>query len=571
MGVRDFKDENFVWPTSVAEVCDVVRRAARAGGKLRVRGSQHSDAPAVYTDGFDPVAGPQPNDAGVTNLLLDGLRAVSVRPGELVVQAGRHIGADPYGDPPVNQEGESLVGALNALGLALPALGGISHQALGGFLSTGSAGGSTWHDPADAVSWLRFVDGTGALQRVDRGTPEFDAALVALGLFGVLVEVGFNTDPQKGPALPERYDVKMHSRVCRVADWREDGAPFDWCAPGALEGFFKRHEYARVLWWPQPLVDKVQIWTGARALYDDKVERKPYENLAAWQQTLAGFFYRHVLGTGIDQDLDAVHDGSAAAHEKLAGLASAVAAAPLFHETLEKLALAHALPLLAAPRMPGSPAQRDALAAELRKGLAAQQARLQAAGQHATLREHLVAALINLFIRDEDKPDLYDDWHKGLPHDNQIDDDKMPVIFTECWVELSRAHEVMQELRRLFDAHRLAAAGTLCVEIYPAKARAAWLSPAHDVDVVRVDPFVFWIDETTRQTAVEHFFPLYWQALQKFDYRNHWGKVLDPDPAAVALRHRAFPKLEEFKRLRARYDPKGLFLNRYWRDRLGIP
>ncbi len=570
MGVRDFKDANFVWPRTVAEVCEVVQRVARAGGRLRVRGSQHSDAPAVYTDGFDPVAGPQPNDAGVTNLILDELRAVSVTPGELIVEAGRHIGADPYGDPPVNQEGESLVGALNALGLSLPALGGISHQALGGFLSTGSAGGSTWHDPADAVSWLRFVDGSGALQRVERGTDAFDAAIASLGLFGVLVEVGFNTDPLRGPALPRRYDLKMHSRVCRVADWKENAAPFDWYAPGALEGFFKQHEYARVLWWPQPLVDKVQIWTGARAVYDDKVPRQPYQNLAPWQQTLAGFFYRHLLGTGIDQDLDAVHDGSAAHHDKLAGLASAVAAEPLFHESLERLALAHALPLLLAPGMPGSSLQRDALTAELRKNLDEQQARLQASGQHATLREHLVAALINLFIRDEDQPDLYDDWHKGLPHDNQIDDDKMPVIFTECWVELSRAHEVMQELRRLFDAHRLAATGTLCVEIYPAKARAAWLSPAHEVEVVRVDPFVFWIDETTRQTAVEHFFPLYWQALQRFDYRNHWGKVLDPGPAAVALRHRAFPKLGAFKRLRERYDPRGIFLNRYWRERLGI-
>ena len=245
-------------------------------------------------------------------------------------------------------------------------------------------------------------------------------------------------------------------------------------------------------------------------------------------------------------------------------------AEPLFHEVQEKLVLTRALPLLLAPGMPASETQRDALATGLRRNLAEQQARLQATGRTATLREHLGAAPINLFIQDEDQPDLYDDWHQGLPHDNQIDDDKMPVIFTECWVPLSRAHEVMRELRRLFDAHRLAATGTRCVEIYPAKARTAWLSAAHEVDVVRVDRFVFWIDETTGETAVKHFFPLCWQALQKFDYRSHWGKELDPDPAAVALRHRAFPKLVEFKRLRERYDPKGIFLNRYWRDRLGI-
>jgi len=58
--------------------------------------------------------------------------------------------------------------------------------------------------------------------------------------------------------------------------------------------------------------------------------------------------------------------------------------------------------------------------------------------------------------------------------------------------------------------------------------------------------------------------------LKEFDYRNHWGKVLDPSPAAVAQRHAAFPRLGDFKRLRAQYEPRGIFLNRYWTDRLGI-
>lgn len=568
MGVRDFDRNHFQWPTTVAEVCDLVHKTLGAGGKLRVRGSQHSDLPAVYTDGFSPTAGPPPSDAR-TNLILDGLRKVTIEAGLLVVETGRHIGADPYGEPPVNDEAESLVGTLNALGLALPALGGISHQALAGFLSTGSAGGSTWHDPAEAIAWLELVDGTGTVRKLQRGDPDFDAAIVSLGLFGVLTRVAFSLDPASAPALPARYDVAMTSRVCKLADWTEDGQPFDPYAPGALERFFREKEYARVLWWPQPMVEKVQVWTGARRPHDPTAKRVAYENLAGWQQTVAGFIYRHVLGTGID--LSGAHDGAPASHARLEGILAQLAGHAGLAEGVTKLAAARALPFLLPPGSPPDAArQLGLLTGALTSQLERQHAEATALGVTATLKEHLVAALINLFIQDEWRPALYDDWHKGLPHDNQIDDDKMPVVFTELWIPLSRADEVMLTLRELFARSRLAATGTLCVEIYPAKKRAAWLSPSHGEHVVRVDPFVFWVDDETRREAIEHFFPQYWKALAKFHYRNHWGKVLDPDPKAVAQREGAFQRLAEFRELRKQYDPNGIFLNDYWRDRLGI-
>ena len=56
--VRRFDEAQFEHPTSEAELIALIHAARANGAQLRVRGSAHSVAAAVYTDSFDPETGP---------------------------------------------------------------------------------------------------------------------------------------------------------------------------------------------------------------------------------------------------------------------------------------------------------------------------------------------------------------------------------------------------------------------------------------------------------------------------------------------------------------------------------
>lgn len=63
---------------------------------------------------------------------------------------------------------------------------------MGGFLSTGSAGGTLQYSTHENVHALRFVDGNGEIfevSRNDTNQDNFNAALISLGLLGVLSQV----------------------------------------------------------------------------------------------------------------------------------------------------------------------------------------------------------------------------------------------------------------------------------------------------------------------------------------------------------------------------------------------
>jgi D-arabinono-1,4-lactone oxidase len=485
--VRDFVDSNFYWPTSIEDVCRCVKEVAAASppGKIRVRGSQHSEEGAVYTTGFDPLEGPAPSARRV-NLILDHLLGFKVSENEIAVESGHHLGPDPYAIGPAQVPANSLGHKLNRLGLALPALGGISHQSLAGFLSTGSAGGSLKYDLTDAIRWIKLVDGKGHLRVFRRTDKVFDAILPSLGLFGIIVEVGFSRK-----ALPKWFDVRMTSTVKPIFEWEVN--PF---APNQLADFFRQHEYARLLWWPQPMVNKIEVWTGKRAPYDRRLRRRPYKSFSHKVQQLAHWLYQYFF------------------------------------------------------------ANPDLL--RLRKS------------SH-TWKEMLVAGLLNLFLEDKTEIDLCDHWDRALPHDNQISDQCIPVVFTEMWIDLNKADQVMRKLRDLFVNKRLAATGTMCFEIYVAKKRSAWLSPAHDTDVLRIDPFMYWRDKRAHRSA-HNFFELHWNVLKEFDFRCHWGKALPPanGPTGASYRRVTFPKLAAFLRLRESFDPDNIFLTEYWESHLGV-
>ena len=64
------------------------------------------------------------------------------------------------------------------------------------------------------------------------------------------------------------------------------------------------------------------------------------------------------------------------------------------------------------------------------------------------------------------------------------------------------------------------------------------------------------------------FLPQFWDALEPFGYRLHWGKLLPPpNPAKLTARQ---PDFAKWKAVRERVDPGNVFLTKYWKDQLGL-
>ena len=115
----------FEHPRSEGELVALVNRARREGVQLRVRGSLHSVGKAIWSD---------PGDRNI-NVQLDRYNRIlrfDDAKKQVTVEAGIHLGIDPR-DPGSNRE-NSLLYTLERRGWALPDLGGISHQTVGGFL-----------------------------------------------------------------------------------------------------------------------------------------------------------------------------------------------------------------------------------------------------------------------------------------------------------------------------------------------------------------------------------------------------------------------------------------------------
>jgi L-gulonolactone oxidase len=64
------------------------------------------------------------------------------------------------------------------------------------------------------------------------------------------------------------------------------------------------------------------------------------------------------------------------------------------------------------------------------------------------------------------------------------------------------------------------------------------------------------------------FYNQFWTALEKYDYRPHWGKYFAPAPTSVWRKR--YEKWDEFLALRKKFDPEEIFLNKFWKHALDI-
>lgn len=611
-------------PSSEQEIIELIRHARAAQKQLRVFGSSHSVFRAIVTDRFAGKNTPEDE----MQLVLDRYQRIFPprpdpdHPGMMLVEveAGCHLGLSPCritqariepGGPSVTDVRapspwhsgrweQSLNYQLHhRYGLALPDLGGITHQTVSGFLATGSTGGTVKWSAHEAVVALRLIDGEGRVHVLERGGENdelFRAAGVSLGLLGVVSTITFRCIP--------RYDVigsetisatRLSEQVDFYGDRPESGLP-------ELDRFLVESDYARLMWWPQYGFDRLVVWEARRAPYDAERPIRPYKEIAylpVVSQVLASYLYT-ILGNLEEPSRIPLALRELRAHPEL-------------HVAMDK-ARARVLPI--DPERPPEPQGLIAYLSDLLERLifarrdpvtlgAAWVALVEffVVTSEAVLIEllrrpliqrlfaHLaqlvpehIGVILSLFVTTgkngaPTKQEFSDRWFLGLPMDNQMDDLLMPTWFTEAFIPFEvgdgRVNAVIRKLRELFDADgtpegAYANTGSFCVELYAAKAEPNFmLSPAFGSEhSFRVD--LFWFAKNAGD-PVRDFFPIFWETLEEFSPRYHWGKFLpSPDPADPERLVRAFPEWERFEALRRELDPEGIFLTRYLRDHLGI-
>ena len=471
--------------SSTEEVKNAVKQAAKAGKVIRTVGSAHSIDAAIYT---------HDSNTNTTLLLVGELRKIEHcgidEDGFLKVRAGAgcYLGINPQ-DRAKNEEDRSKLEnsfdyTVDSWGFALPILGGITQQTVGGFLSTGSAGGSLQHGFADVIEDIEFVDGTGKHRIAIKGSDEWKAIGVSMGLLGVITHIHFRLPPRflvKGTEINTTF---KHSSIGPKA-------------PGkfSLKESLEENEYYKVYWFAQKFVNRVQTWKGKQ---NDRDPIDEYHNSLAQNPVLAHIGLRIIDGMLQQQN-------------------------PCY--------------------------------------LA-------------------IAAILWIFVpiyRSGNYQQFNDLWYKTLPSDEQIPvDGLMKVVFTELWFPIDKCDEVMSKLQELFEKDPKAAANTP-VEIYGAKESPFWLSPSNDGAVVRIDGLWF-AKNMGGDAAREKFYDNFYNTLLGVHgVRFHWGKYL-PELNGVyggvkydhKLINKAYPHMEDWKKIRKQMDPKDVFVTQYWKKYLDL-
>jgi FAD/FMN-containing dehydrogenase len=505
--------DGYYHPRSEAELCALVRLARREGRLLRVRGAVHSTPEAVFAD----APGLAASERRHLDVMLDRYIAVTFDDArmQVTVQAGCHLGRDPRDPTGTSTWANALNTQLEGRGWALPDLGGVTHQTVSGFLMTGSCGGTVQHAFETCVLAFRLIDGTGEVHELVRDRdPLFDAALCSMGLLGVMSTVTLQCIP--------RFDLIGQEDITSEA-----GCAYGLYGDGdaGLEGFFRRSEYARLMWWPQEGVRRVVSWQARRmrpADYDARTGSpasfvpKPYSALGD-------------VGLG-PRATWALNQGGQAV-------------GGLFYDGLAQAARFGA-------SIPGRTPL--GLRGRLRRGFA----------------RRVLPGVLRQFVPTGATQRFWDRWYTGLPLDNQMSERSLPTDFTEIWVPLDRAGEVLRAIRAHFDARGYDGTGPYITELYAARASRAWMHPGYGRDSLRVD--VFWFRRNPGDPRVT-FYPQLWELLRPFAYRLHWGKHLPRtrDHGCDHLRT-TLPRWDDFLGARARLDPDGVFLTPYWRETLGI-
>jgi hypothetical protein len=496
--------DTFQHPINETELINLIDKAKLNKSQIRVRGAAHSVLPSIYVD-----TNLSNINKNTVNIMLDKFNQVIFDDSKMqvIVGAGCHLGKNPL-DPTYNSTIEnSLFSQLDKKGWALHDTGGITHQTVGGFISTGSSGGSLTYSIEDNIIGIRFIDGNGNIHEVNE-TDEpnlFHAVGVSMGLLGIITEVKLQCIP--------KYNIKGNEAVTKL-----ENSELKIFEKDTLEHFLNVTPYSRLLWWPQEGVQKLAIWQAERILAHKDFKRKPFSQFPVIAgiriplEVIGGFIYT-ILGN--------------------------------WQPVIKKMYKKH-------------PFSRSLL-------------------RHINtfiskyFSTKILPPIINTFVESTENSgskNFEDTWWQGLPMDNEIDYRYFPVDFTELWIPIESATDVVTTLRDYYEKVGLKAVGTFCCEIYAAKKSKFWLSPSYQQDVIRID--LFWFSKNKAHPST--YYQQFWDLLKPFNFRCHWGKHLpfnidDQNHNDIwrSYLHKQYTKWDSFLAHRELLDPQQIFVNNYWR------
>jgi D-arabinono-1,4-lactone oxidase len=567
-------DDGYYHPRNEQEIIDLVKHAYQNDLQLRVRGSGHSVPKAIFTGDYpsdDIDVNLSPPKGNINIWLNQYNRLVRYHRTDeeqylVTVQAGMHLSYDR--NDPCSQEKESLLYLLqNHYGLALTDLGGIARQTVSGVLCTGTAGGSLTYDLKENVYAMRIIDGKGEVYEVSQSDPDFDAALVSLGLLGVISTVTFqcrktfNIQGIQTCTTLEECEIDIFSN--KPVDGKKTG----------LVPFFRGQEadYARILWWPQQSAEmgimhqRLQVW---KAQPIDPTPQFEPEQFKLFESTELMIIYTYLMSLmGNIENLDTVAKQMITKQirfeelmtEELQGKGFKKHIAEFFTYVLQLLnhTISHLITNLVG-MIPQS--ERKNYLPIISAGCLL---------LFAPLDKHN-------FIHNFRPHRFHDYWWRGLPMDNSLDDVIVPNTFTEIWFPLQRATDVTHLLQQYFQGG-YECYGNNMWELYTSKPSSAWMSMSYSNGDDEWKDGAFRIDPNWyiggKKSARDFFIPL-WKLLRNSDipFRLHWAK-LKPRPDDTDWREflcSQYPQIQKFLDFRSKKDPKQIFVNHYWRKWFNI-
>lgn len=235
------------------EIISHIKRARNKNKIVRAEGSGHSYHKAIAS-GDDIVlrlSGELRSFEVISG--CGSLKSVTVRVG-----GGCCIGVNILDEE--STEENSLIYQLNQINCALPNLGGIAHQTIAGFMSTGSAGASIHQGWEDVIREIHFINGLAEKKIAKKGSDLFNAVGVSLGLFGIITYVVLEVPSPS--FLVAGQQIKRDFKEYEIEN-------------KTVKDILESNEYAHLLWFPQKHAQFVVEWTAQKST-DGEV--RPFTN-----------------------------------------------------------------------------------------------------------------------------------------------------------------------------------------------------------------------------------------------------------------------------------------------------
>lgn len=561
-------EDGLYHPTTEDEIICLVKKAYDEGLQIRVRGAAHSVAWSIYTDpgpGDPPIANTvsvqEPPQGPNINIIFDSFKKlewIDEEHGIVEAEAGIHLGADPDDPSGPSSLEESLLYQTFQKGWGVNDLGGITHQTISGFVTSGSAGGSLTYD-LDNIIAFRVIDGTGDVRWIEKGDDIFDAMSLSLGLLGIITKVRLQLNKTFN-IYGQEYTTPTHLDAC----------PIDLFGSGtddkpSLKQFLEQTPYTRILWWPQRKVERIVTWqavrgapatTGGRASVQ-VFNPVPYEEFSedffGQAEQLTGAVFFTLLGNKgffttwgkLGRDFTQFHTNLRQIWQAKFGkfLGSALATG-MFRFVFFFVVLFFSL--------------------------------------FKSLLLALYPTIVNLFqpMSKKGKPNttFQDYYWRSLPMDNTADDVLMGTAFTEIWIPLKYTERSMNLLRdEVFSKKGFTGTGYFSTELYAGYPSHSWLSPAYVDDTFteegtfRIDVF-YYVNNDGSPNLAGGFYQQFWDVFRdnNIPFRLHWCKFVPGYSFKEWAEYydKQLPKLKDFLRLRAERDPRSIFFTDYWKLRL---